>query len=54
MTEVNGKILDLEYKDTYKMLREKFKKDNRVDLVEKLDKIYAETKLARSKGPQTI
>jgi len=42
----------MEYDETYQVLRKRF--EGREDLIKELDKIYAETKLARSKSPERV
>jgi len=50
--EIDRKLLDMEYDETYQVLRKRF--EGREDLIKELDKIYAETKLARSKSPERV
>ena len=49
MREIETKLLDIEYDETYKLFQADFVRDGDTENVNKLNKIYAETKLARSK-----
>ena len=54
MREIETKLLDIEYDETYKLFQADFVRDGDTENVNKLNKIYAETKLARSKAEQGI